>query len=92
VKEFQKRLPLVWAAAWRAPDQQVAIVVTSISEQPLTASLELDAAAMGLAGQGNVYRIDERGRRLLGKYLADAPRLKLDLSPLDACILELKPE
>ena len=92
VREFQKRLPLVWAAAWRAPDQRVAIAVTSISDQPLTASLELDAAAMGLAGQGNVYRIDDRGRRLVGKYRADAPRLRLDLSPLDACILELQPD
>jgi hypothetical protein len=45
-----------------------------------------------LAGPGNVYRIDDRGRRLLGKYRAEAPRLRLDLSPLDACILELKPE
>jgi hypothetical protein len=92
VREFQKRLPLVWAAAWRAPDQRVAIAVTSISDQLLTAALELDAAAMGLAGQGNVYRIDERGRRLVGKYRANAPRLRLDLSPRDACILELKPE
>jgi hypothetical protein len=92
VREFQKRLPLVWAAAWRAPDQRVAIAVTSISDQPLTATLELDAVAMGLAGPGNVYRIGDRGRRLLGKYRANAPRLRLDLSPLDACILELKPD
>lgn len=92
VREFQKRLPLVWAAAWRSPDRRVAIAVTSICDQPLTAALGLDALAMGLVRQGNVYRIDERGRRLLGKYLADAPRLKLDLSPLDACFLELQPD
>lgn len=92
VKEFQKRLPMVWAAAWRSPDRRVAIAVTSISDQPLTASLEIDAKAMGLAGRGSVYRMDQRGRRLLGKYRADAPRLKLDLAPLDACLLELKPD
>jgi len=92
LKEFRQRSPLVLAATWRAPNQTVAIALASISDQPLTPQLRLDAAARGLPERGQVYRIDASGRKRIGDFRGKALILKPELEPLGACLLELKPD
>jgi hypothetical protein len=92
LREFRKTCPPVWAAAWRAPDGGVALAVASLSEQPLSPEIELDAAGYGLADQGRVYRIDGGGRHLIGSWRGTAPVLRPRLAPRDACLLELQPD
>jgi len=90
--EFRQRSPLVLAAAWRSPKQTVAIAVASLSDQPLTPQLRLDAVACGLPERGKIYRIDASGRKRIGDFHGKTLILKPELSPLDACLLELKPD
>ena len=92
LKEFRQRSPLVLAAAWRAPNQTVAIVMASLSDQPVIPRVRVDAAAYGLAGRGQVYRIDASGRKRIGGFQGKALILQPELAPLDACLLELKPD
>jgi hypothetical protein len=91
LKEFRKTVSPVVAAAWRAPDGTIALALASISEQPLTPMIEL-AANSGLPRRARVYRIDQHGRRAAGEVRGKTLILKPDLAPLDACMLELKPD
>ncbi|OQB89227.1 MAG: hypothetical protein BWX84_02517 [Verrucomicrobia bacterium ADurb.Bin118] len=88
--EFRRTVPQVAAAAWRAADGGVAVAVASLSDQPLTPTLELEAAACGLPRRGRVYRLDPDGRRLIGTFQGKTVRLQPALGPRDACLLELK--
>lgn len=88
--EFRKTVPQVWAATWRSPNGTVAVAVASLSDQSLTPTLELDAAACGLPKRGRVYRIDPDGRRLIGEFRGKTVVLQPELGPRDACLLELK--
>ena len=92
LKEFRKRTPLVLAAAWRAPDGSVAIAVASLSDRPLSPELRLDPVPDGLGRRGKVFRLDESGRNQIGTYRGKALILKPEFTPLDACLLELKPD
>ena len=92
LKEFRKSSPLVLAATWLGPNRSVAIALASLSEQPLTPELRLDPAPTGLGRRGNVFRLDESGRRRIGTYRGKALILQPELAPLDACLLELKPD
>ena len=66
--------------------------MASISDQPVAPQLRLDAAACGLPERGKIYRIDASGRKQIGDFRGKALILKPELSPLDACLLELKPD
>ncbi len=92
VKEFRQHSPLVLAAAWQAPKGRVAIALASISGEPLTPELRCKPEAYGLPGRGTVYRMDASGRRRIGNYAGKTLLLRPELAPLDACLLELKPE
>ena len=92
LKEFRKSSPLVLAAAWRAPNRSVAIAVASLSEQALTPELRLDPAPALLGRRGQIFRVDETGRKQVGTYRGRTLILKPELEPLDACLLELKPD
>ncbi|MBP9903345.1 MAG: hypothetical protein KBH45_17940 [Verrucomicrobia bacterium] len=92
LKEFRQRSPLVLATGWRAPNQTVAIAVASISDQPVNPQLRVDAAAYGLPERGQVYRIDAAGRKRMGDFHGKTLILQPELAPLDACLLELKPD
>jgi len=89
LKEFRKTVPLALAAAWRAPDGAVAVALASIADGALTPALFLDARAWGLPERGRIWRLDEAERKPLGEFSGANPRLKPELGPRDACLLEL---
>lgn len=92
LKEFRQRSPLVLAAAWRSPNQSVAIAVASISDRPVTPQLCVDAATYGLPERGHIYRLDASGRKRIGDFQGKTLILQPELASLDACVLELKPD
>jgi hypothetical protein len=89
LKEFQKTVPQILAAVWRATDGTVAIAVVNVSNQPATLTLHLDTSTAGLPKRGRVYRIAEHGRKPIGSFRGKALRLTPELAPLEACVLEL---
>jgi hypothetical protein len=92
LKEFRKSVPLVLAAAWRAPEGGVGVAIASIADRPLTPPLLLDAPACGLPARGRIHRLDETGRKPAGEFSGKTLILRPDLAPLGACILELTPD
>jgi hypothetical protein len=86
--EFRKGSPLALAGAWRAPDGDVALALASLSEQPLDLSFQVDANYYRLPKGARMYRIDESDRSEIGRLRGHMPRLKLNLQPRAACVVE----
>ena len=89
--EFRATNPLAIAGAWRAPDGDVALTLASIAGQPLDLSFTLDAGYYRFPKGARVYRIDETGRRQIGRIGQLLP-MKLNLMPRGACIVEFARE
>src|SRR5438034_670513 len=84
------RYPAALAGAWRAEQGSVAIAVASIVDRPTSVSFAFDPAAYGLAGGGQIERIDERGRRPFGAFSSGVLPIALALPAGGAYILEFR--
>ena len=84
------RYPAALAGAWRAENGNVAIAVASILDQPTSVSFAFDPAAYGLAGGGQIERIDERGRRRFGEFSSGVVPIALELPAGGAYVLEFR--
>jgi hypothetical protein len=85
---FEKRMPQVFAGAWRAPDGTVGIVVASVAPQPLELTLAFDPAHYGVADDGRIFQTDETGRKSL-PLRSQRGKISLALPAEGACLLEL---
>lgn len=88
--EWRGRAPAALAGAWRAPNGNVAIVVATVSEEPLSLSLRIDPATYGLTGAGRVYRVDETHRTHIADFGSGILLVSLELPALGAAILEFE--
>jgi hypothetical protein len=84
---FEGNYPLVLAGAWRAPDGDVAVVLASIANEPLTVPLVL-GKDYGLRRKGSIYRLSRLERRQIGEFDGRHVSLTVPLSPQEACVVE----
>jgi hypothetical protein len=89
LKGFKKTVPTVLASAWRAADRKVALVVASIADQPVSASLLINPASMGLISRGRFFVLEPTGAQPVA---LSAEALQLNLAPLEARVLEWRPD
>jgi hypothetical protein len=89
--EYQKTSPLALAAAWSAPDKNVALAVASIAREPIRVALDLPNGGYDLPLDSTVYQMDEKGRRRIGRLRQMGSSIELELPTRAACILELVP-
>jgi hypothetical protein len=89
--EYQKTSPLALAAAWGAPDKNVALAVASIADEPIHVTLDLPNGGYGLPLDSAVYQMDEKGRQRIGTLRKMGNSVDLELPTRAACILELVP-
>jgi hypothetical protein len=85
------RYPAALAGAFRAPDGTVAVAVASIVDEPSTVSFSFDPSMYGEAGGGEIFLIDEDGRRPFGGYGSGATPVRLSLPAGGAVVLEFRP-
>lgn len=88
LKASKRSFPAAIAGAWRAADGSVAIALASISNDKLALKLPIDAQAYGLRDGSQIVRIDERGRRKVGRFDRNDPVLQVELPPRGLCVLE----
>ena len=86
--EYQKTSPLALAAAWGAPDKNVALAVASIADEPIRVTLDIPNSGYDLPLDSTVYQMDEKGRRRLGTLRKMGSSIELDLPTRAAYILE----
>ena len=91
VTSFKKTVPILYSGAWMADDNNVGIVLASISDDALPVNFKFNANDYGLHDRGNIYIISNKGRELLAPY--DDPDIHIDilLEPRGLRILEIVP-
>ncbi|MCO5051574.1 MAG: DUF6259 domain-containing protein [Verrucomicrobiae bacterium] len=92
VREFEQSEPLIHAATWRTREGAIAVAVVNIGATPATPRLALDHQRHRLPPTGNIYRLDQNGRRKIGAFDQAKIVLTPQLAAADACVLELRPE
>lgn len=78
------KLPAVLAASWEAPDGDVAVVLTNISEESVEFELEVTPSEYGFKGEIHYEKIfpDE-------KYLGTGPKLPLRMAPREIALIKV---
>lgn len=89
LREFQKTYPVVLASAWHAPDGDIAVVLVSIADTPQEFSIPLDKRVYSLPKAGNIFLLDDAGRRLVGEFKEEHVILQGELPPFGARVYEL---
>lgn len=87
LKQYRQSFPRVMASAWRATDDDVAIVLANVSKEPQAVSLDLPDDAYPLPTSATLFRIDANGRQEIGPVPAEA-HIDCTLPPEGAYIFE----
>ena len=87
VTSSQGSYPLAIGGGWQASGGDVGIALASIADEPL--ALELNLKDYPLKKSGTIYRIDERGRKIIGKWRKENQPLAITLPALGACVIEI---
>ena len=87
---YRKSHPAVLAGAWRSKNDNVAIALANVTEEPITLSMPIDTHAYRLPDRPKVFRIDESGRRAIDRMgNLDSEPLEVELPGYGACVVEL---
>lgn len=78
------KYPVVIGGSWRATDGNIGIALASIADEPMTIPLNIEAGKKS----GTIYRIDEHGRKKLGKWKEENPHVAIELPARGACVVE----
>lgn len=89
LQQSRRTCPAAVAGAWRAPDGGVGIALATICDEPTRLQLPVDLGAYGLGSGASVCRIDEQGRKPLGRVERERSVLDIELPPRALCVLEL---
>lgn len=91
VTTFEQLYPVIYSAAWRADDNDIAVAIASISKETFPVNFVLKAADYGLPSTGKVYLIDQHGRKLMTDYTDGQALINWELEPKGIVIFEFTP-
>jgi hypothetical protein len=92
VTRFQKTVPLIYSGTWKSDDNQLGIALASISNDPLGVNLNFNSDVYELPSSGDIYIIDENGKKKLTEYSDGKIRVNLELMTRGVCIVEIVPD
>lgn len=92
ITSFRGRFPVLYTGSWLAEDKDLGIALASISDNPLKVSFSFRAEEYGLSSSGNIFIIDDEGKRRLTSYSDGTVKVDFTMKASDLCILEVKPE
>ena len=78
--------PALITGAWRAKSGSIGVAVANVATETVTLAFEVKQ--YGFRPGDSIYRIDETGRKSLGKVASDG-QVKIDLPAKDACVIEI---
>ena len=87
LKSFQMAYATTLASAWRAPDGDVCVALVNADEAGVSVALDLARKEYELPKKGEIYRVDEKSRRLIGNFDSDV-KLPVELAGGQACMIE----
>lgn len=92
VTEQESVYPTLYHAAWKDSDNTMGIAIASILDYPHPIQLQFDSKEYGLEPSGDIFLINEKGKKKIGKYRHGKIEIALELSPRDALVIKLKPD
>ena len=88
LRGFRKAFPPALASAWRARDGTMAIAVANIVDRPLATTVILDSPESRPVGPGRFRDVSGERAEEATVFDAQTLRLRLELRPLEARVLE----
>jgi hypothetical protein len=85
---YRKKVSTTLAGAWRAKDGSVGIALANISNEKVALRFKIDRSEYQLPTRGEIYRLDEKGRKRIGKFAGAEVSIETELSSRSACVLE----
>jgi hypothetical protein len=92
VTKFKKKVPAVYAGAWKASDGCLGIAVAGIHDEQITAEFELNATEYGLPKDGEIYLITDTERKLMQTYSQEKIHVSLTMPARSTYVLEFIPK
>jgi hypothetical protein len=92
ITSFRGRYPILYAGSWLADDMDLGIALASISDNPVEVSFNFRSEEYGLSSSGNIFIINNKGKRFLTSYSDGTISVDITMNARDLCILEIKPE
>lgn len=89
VTSFRSTYPLIYTGTWQAENKNIGIAVASISDEPFRLVFSLKTSDYELPPSGNIYIIDNEGKRLINSYTNGEISVDHTLKPRGICIIEL---
>ncbi len=89
VTTFRSSFPLLYSGTWQADDKDIGIAIASISDDPLNVAFSFSSDTYELPPSGNIYIIDNKGKRVLSSYSDKEVKVNLTLKPRDICFVEI---
>lgn len=87
-KTFRKSQASVLSAAWRAPGGDVAIALVNIGDTTISLPLNWNDRTGEIPARGNIYRLDQTGRKHLSRFRRSEAAVEVELPPHSACVVE----
>ena len=89
VTTFKGIYPLIYTGTWQSENGNIGIALASISDDPFRTVFTLRANDYGLPQSGNIYIIDNEGKKLIDSYSDGKINVDFTLKPGGICIIEL---
>jgi hypothetical protein len=89
VQESSKRVPLVLASAWLAPDGDIGLALANISDKPASIHLDIAKGEHPIPNEGVVYRQSDHDRTEVARFEGGAARFEVTLSAGDVRVYEV---
>ena len=92
VSSFRSTYPLIYTGTWQAENKNIGIAIASISDDPFRVVFSLKTSDYELQPSGNIYIIDNEGKRLIHSYSGGEISVDYTLKPRGICIIEFSSE
>ncbi len=91
VNVFKKTVPLVLGSGWRAPDGNVALIMASVADRPVTATVRVDRIEWGLPALGKFVSAGNDATGVTASIDGRNLKIRIELNPLEARIIPWEP-
>ncbi|GMW01054.1 MAG: hypothetical protein AMXMBFR84_21910 [Candidatus Hydrogenedentota bacterium] len=88
LKEYRKSYPLVYAAAWKAADGDLALTIANVDDKDHEVQFKIPTSEWGIGNGWTVLRTDHTGRDQITTWNEDSRELDYSLPPRYTCIIE----
>lgn len=90
VKSFEKKVPLLYSAAWKSREGSLGIALASIHKDSIHLKFDWDISGHIQTSGGRLFSVTTKEKRLLKHYTGNTVSVDMMLPPRAVCFLELE--